>query len=836
MAREPIPEDYATERDFAREWAAYKNLEGERRLASLNLSNDDGQNSGSVRTAADTRTSTTMTSSQYTGQQPVQESSYTDAPGVRRHNVLSELSSYTYSITLYMVSQEANNQFVNSGGKFPANRPDVFIIAQSAGVNNRSESRFITKSRQLGRGQEGYDYYIDDFSMTTYIPGNSKTGATTSSSMKFKITEPLGFSFVGDLTEMSKQMNRFNQGTGSDLTKFQQYMIIGIKFYGYDINGVPIKSSDPLFSNFTNGTSDQNSVAERYFNIIFTKFEYSIDERSTEYTIEAAITSEQQVNGQINGTTKGTAALTGRTVSDFLLGSSTAKGLMPTLTQKNKDLRDKGYTEYATTYSVVFLDSNRKPDPNGMIASATLPNNFEVNLELSPMSPAEKTSDVTVKNSVNAKTADVTKQSVTVKAGASIVQLIDKIITQSSYITNALNRSADQNAETSSKSIPGKETFKFFTINTVFTAKGKDPKTNLPYGDIVYEIIPKEIVVLKSQYVTKKTSYKGPFKYYEYMFTGKNTEILKYEQTFNAQYFVTAATTDSKIISPDFPNNGIGTAVRGVTPGDATSIKNNQGAIIAQDVRTNLYSLKDQASAKIKIIGDPDYFMSSIGVSQQSSDASASKYYHPDGSINPFGAQILIEIRFNSPEDYTDKGLLNVRNNVQFYESQNYEALRAAKIYGVVYQVYAVESTLSRGAFTQTLEMFIVPDDQLLGDQSPASEGRSSDGGQGISSGSGGGVTGGGGFIGDQEDIRTVPVEFPEEQTVQSQYQPDSFLEEGADIIPSPNDDKNPKPTTLKEALTAAGATTQREAAPLSESRQREQNSMLNFANRFRRQ
>lgn len=832
MATVPIREDYATERDFAEAFAAFGNLEGARRLASLNLSNDDGQNSGSVRTAADSGTSTNMTQTRYTGQQSIQESTYLDAPGARKTNVLSQLSSYTYSLTLYMVSTAAQNEFVSSGGKFPANRPDVFIVAQSAGVNNRAESRLITKSRQLGPGQTGNDYYIDDLTMTTYLPGNSKTGATTTSLIKFKIIEPLGFSFVGDLSEMSSKMNQFN-GTGAQPGKFDQYMIIGIKFYGYDVNGVPVKSSDPLFANFVNGATDTNSVAERYFGIMFSKFEYSIDERSTEYSIEAAITSDQMVNGQINGATKGTASLTGRTVSDFLVGSSSSTGLMPTLTKKNQDIRDKGYTDFATTYSVVFLDQNGKPDPNGAIATATLPNNYEVNLELAPMSPAEQTSDVTVKNSVNAKTVDTTKQTVTVKAGASIVSLIDKLITESSYTTNALNASVDQSAETSSKDKPGKLPFKSFTINTVFKPKGKDPKTNYQYGEIIYEIMPKDAPITKSQYVEKRTPYRGPFKYYEYMFTGKNTEVLKYEQAFNAQYFVTNATTDSKnIVAPDFPNNGIPTMPQGTSAGDTTGIKSNQGAMIAQNVRTNLYSLKDQAVAKIKIIGDPDYFMSVIGVSHQKTDSSGSKYYHPDGSANPFGSQILIEIRFNSPDDYTDKGLLDVRNNIQFYESQNYEALRAAKIYGVVYLVHTVESNMSKGAFTQTLDMFIVPDKYLLGDQSSSAEGRQS---TGILPG----PTTAGGFIGDEEDIRTGPSEFAEEQGSQFQNQLDTIGDgEFADVIPSPNDDKNPKPPSIREALTNAAAQTnaQREIKVPSASRQQEQRSMIDFANRFRRQ
>jgi hypothetical protein len=796
MATVPVPENYATEREYAQAFAAFKNLEGARRLASLNLSSDDSQNRGTVSTVADTNGTTTMTSVRNTGQKSIRDTEYIDAPGIRRNNILSEFSSYNYSITLYMVSKEANNEFVSSGGKFPATRSDVYIVAQSAGVNNAAEQRLITKSRQLGKGQQGNDYYIDDLIFNTIMPGNALQGATTSTDIKFKIIEPLGFNFITDLSEMSNKINQSSSGGSSN--KFQQNLIIGIKFYGYDINGLPMKSSDPRFSNFLNGSTDKNSVAERYFSILINKFEYSIDERSTEYSIEAAITSEQQAYGQINGSVKGSISMTGRTVRELLLGSisegefSSSTSLIQILNQKNQDLKNKGYLSEATTYNIVFLDKKGKIDYNSPIATATLPNNFEVNFGSVPMSSAQTTKDVTVTKSINAQTIDVTKQKVTVTAGTAITQIIDNIITNSSYVTGRLNRSIDQTTESSSKSNPNNLNYESHTINTVTINKGVDPVTNYPILDITYQIIPKEVVNIKSQYVSNRTPYRGPFKYYEYMFTGKNTEILKFDQSFNSQYFLTTATTDSRIISPKFPNYGVTTIPMPVSTGDITSTKFNQGSTIAQDVKTSLYSLKDQVEAKIKIIGDPDYFMTAVGVTQGKINSLGSIYNNSDGSINPFSSQILIEIRFNSPDDYTDKGLLNVRNNIQFYSPENYDTLRAAKISGVVYEVISVESTMSKGSFTQVLSLLLVPDSALIGS-------KNNDTGRSIIP-----TTTNSDIRGslDQED---ADIGF----AIEKQSLGGGFTEEGGTDVtspyvltpPSPNDDKNitPTPKTIPE-------------------------------------
>lgn len=737
IPQEPRRQDYSTERAYAQAWAAWRNLQEAQRIASLNFSNDDGQNQGTVNSAATQNSQITATNPNFSRQRSTSSLSESgiDAPGLRPNNVLSELSSYNYSLTLYMVSTEAVREYILSGGQFPANRPDVFIVAQSAGVNNASEQRLITKSRQLGPGQQGYDYYIDDLSLMTVMPGNAVTGSTTSFDVKFKIYEPLGFSFVQDLLQMSRRLNQISpsaRASGSVINQFEQNYILGIKFYGYDVNGTPVKYSDPRFQKYTNGTTDPNSVAERYLNINFSNFTYSVDDKSTEYTVEAAILSERMAYGQINGVSKNNINLVGTTVEDLLVGQTTqgssigSKSLVNILNSKNQDLKDKNYTEDVTTYRIEFLDKNGKVDTNSPIAKARVPNNTDVNRLLTPMAEAKNPQQVTVNKSVNSQTNDVSKQEVTVAAGSPILKVIENIIVSSSYVTNALNTSTDQTPETTSKTNPTSTPLEWFSINTITIPKKKDAKTNYMSFDIVYQIIPSEIVYARSQYVNRTTPYKGPFKYYEYIFTGKNTEILKYEQEFNAQFFMAKTTTDSSDKTPlnNIRDSGTPIIPQTKTGGDRTGIKNNGGADIQQEVKANLYSLADRTRAKIKILGDPDYIMTGIGVDQTAksrSSSSVSRYYNPDLSINPFSGQVLVEIKFYSPEDYTDQGLLDAKGLVQFYETT---APIEAGITGVVYRVLTVESSFSRGVFTQTLDMVIVPENELLGKQSQTSSGR----------------------------------------------------------------------------------------------------------------
>ena len=118
----------------------------------------------------------------------------------RMRNPLGEFSSYTYQITLYMISPGAYNAFVESGRvninaignaqSVPSRAVDsnegVFIVAQSGGIN-----------RQQNRAPYlDEDYYIDDLRIENHITGQSTRSATNAVDIKFKITEPYGFSFL----------------------------------------------------------------------------------------------------------------------------------------------------------------------------------------------------------------------------------------------------------------------------------------------------------------------------------------------------------------------------------------------------------------------------------------------------------------------------------------------------------------------------------------------------------------------------------------------------------------------------------------------------------------
>ena len=102
-----------------------------------------------------------------------------DLPGLRLQNPLSSLSSYTYQITLYMITPDAYKAFIESGrtkidaitnavdaqaaAAVEAGKAGAYIIAQSGGSNNKDGTRAFDT-----------DFYIDDLMIKNlyYIKDN----------------------------------------------------------------------------------------------------------------------------------------------------------------------------------------------------------------------------------------------------------------------------------------------------------------------------------------------------------------------------------------------------------------------------------------------------------------------------------------------------------------------------------------------------------------------------------------------------------------------------------------------------------------------------------------
>jgi len=603
-----------------------------------------------------------------------------------RNNPLSELSSSTYNITLYMVDATVLNKFIAGGGTMEGIKgsdPGLRIIAQSGG--NSDNDNVITD-----KAGHNLDYYIDDLDIVTYFPGGERK-ATASAQIKFKIIEPYGFSFLHDLTRAGLELNKGKDKLAENMVGIKQHYIIGIKFKGYDVNGQVIQDT---------------RIDSRYFAIRITKLKFKLDGKIVNYNCEAVVVSESVANGQINGTVKASTTLSGKTVYDVLAGPKDS--LVSVLNSMGETNKDNNQVVKPTKYSIKFLD-------DGKISKQELINEKSFDEKLGATTGLTSSEKSTIAKQISATQYDNTKALIHVTAGKHILSIIDSIIVKSNYVSSALNKIMSASIESKASGQLAKTPLEWYSVNPVVKIAGTDPKTKDWAYEITYEISTFTIPYIRLATADVTSPYQGPFKRYEYWLTGKNSEILSYEQQYDNLYYMSqimakneADEKEAKGERPVHPSNGVNADKTG------NEVKN---FVYNADAAAQLYSPGDAAKAKLRIIGDPDYITSLIGVANKNKK-------EQDFQLSPLSGQKFIEIKFCMAEDYGSNGLMDVSGNIQFYGTAAIK--EKLKIDGAVYRIIKVDSVFSRGLFSQTLDLVLIDQTILTVKNTPSSKSSSS--------------------------------------------------------------------------------------------------------------
>lgn len=642
-----------------------------------NQVNDDSANStnsGSPNTNVNTNTINTQSSKRLT-------------------NPLREFSSVTYKISLYAITPDAINSFYTTG---VWKTRDLELLVQSGGVTTGLDSP---------RNQFfNYDFGIDDLDILTKI--NSKDTGTVSNSVefKFKIFEPYAMTFPTRLMAAQKELQQRAsiQSTINQQTQALAIpLLLVIRFYGYDQNGAIVTSSG---SNVSQTQTDDKAAFERAWPIQISKFSFRLDNKVTVYDITAKLINEQIAYGVKRGVVPTPITVTADTVESALGGTGNSKGLMDQLNSLQntvtKTEEDKKKQSVADVYRVRF--------ENIAVKDALIVEKDSYVKSKAPLAKVENSSQSTVRTSEQTKTVDK-KRVIEIASGTPILTAIDQIISQSTYLTDAMKVIDDEELQ---PSLENEQTFQkqepkpltWYWVVPEVRVIGHDPLRNDLAYEITYVIYTYEVPYLKSLVVGKTTSYRGPSKIYNYWYTGENTEVLSYEQQYNMLYFLGSGLS-SESGTPEDPKD---TTPNKPIPGqDANPTGKEAGKFELQNsIKTFLYSPGDQIKASIKILGDPDYLMPAVA--GPTTDAF---------SINPNTGQVFVEIGFKQVEDYNtettgiandtvvDHGLLKPNDNIMFWDYP--EAVKKVTEGRMVFMLKEVISKFNKGTFTQDLKTIL---------------------------------------------------------------------------------------------------------------------------------
>ena len=686
-------------------------------------------------------------------------------------NPLHSLNNYTYNLSLHMIGIDQFNRLLESSNPAKDYVPQNVLIA-SAGKYNQQFVRNINFRE---------DFYFDDFKMKTYISTTQRNRNSNLIEMTFTIIEPNGFTLIDRCIQTFIQVENNNPGNFLSVPYMLQ-----IDFYGYDDEGN--LQSTPL------------EDFRKFIPVRLVKMDTKITTKGTEYQVQCTPFNHEAYR-QIYATLPITTTATGVTVSDIFgkltIEQARQSTALQTTVNKQRELeRDKGQlAEYLNNESaaesarlglrtqrenIIQQIENINKQLSGPLSKADITGFCDAMNEWYKYQQksgiAETVSSVSVvfdpeiknaklldgpqpsgvasaANSTDAARAaaglpvslNFNGGSVNIPAGTDITKLIDWAVRNSEYISSQLESHQDRLKQIQNGANPNiSDTWlNWFKIIPKIKIGAYDKKLKRYALDITYYV--KKYTLAAKHPGAPKGRVPGFVKKYDYIYTGKNKDILDLNIELNALYVLEMSSVQNKDLQitpnpainndPEKTNDYLipdenqsaaeiarlkryaSTPVQGDSPAVVAVSQNTQTRVapgadqpsryIAADVQRSLTNSAkgEMVQVQLKIIGDPhfikqdDIFSDSLNPLQKN-NAQFVNGFNPilgqqqntGSSLYMDGGELYVYLNFVTPVDYNEQtSLMDFDPNYRFSK------------YNGVYKIVTVDNVFSKGKFEQTL-------------------------------------------------------------------------------------------------------------------------------------
>lgn len=664
-------------------------------------------------------------------------------------NPLHVYDSYTYCLSLHLLGIEEFNNLVDNSNPNKTYVPQNVLIS-SAG---RWDDLLFRRNPSFTE-----DFYFDDFKMMSIINTTQRNRNTNLIECNFTIIEPLGFTFINRLLEAAQSVNR---GQGNYL---QMPYLLQIDFFGHqdgNLAPAPIRS------------------LTKHIPIRLITLKSKVTTRGTEYQIQA-VPFNHQAYSQINVTSPAAFSVTGSTVQG-IFGSGQVdtlykenltiqkglqreqRALQEFLSQRTTEGSEQDYINAQTALSSVtsklntdfsqfnvngfcnalntWLDDLRVQNtirvPNFInvvfheeIASHTLypTGSGPVNVaqaEASGTTDRNKKTELQTAGGKDKGSLNFNGTTLTIPAGTSIDKLIDWAVRNSTYIGNQISD------PTLLKDVQaGKDTFgqalKWYKIVPKIKILSYDVTQNKYALDITYYVKPYWLAA-KHPYAPKGRQ-AGYVKKYDYIYTGKNKDVIDLQIDFDMMYLVQlTAYRASQKNNETGPGVGAGPYVNpnltplvptivndpnstdpsnpapvttGVVAGSTATLGRTGGdpqkAVVAGDLHRSimLNARGDMINVKLRILGDP-HFIKQDDIFYGQDLQPPPGQFTKNESLWMDGGELYVFLNFESPADYDETtGLADPKASRYRYSE-----------FSGVYKIITIESSFAKGKFEQSLNL-----------------------------------------------------------------------------------------------------------------------------------
>lgn len=641
-------------------------------------------------------------------------------------NPLHSYATSTYGITLFLLTERDFNQLVEDPTSWSPRNALISSAGNYKGVKRNSEFRD--------------DFYFENLKLDTVIGLSANTRGTNAIELTFSIIEPYGLTLLDRLVAAATaagnknylkqpyllQIDFFGSTSLGDtltpiprLTKRIPIMLIdmkirtGVKGSEYTVRAVPFNHS--AFLSTTNSTPANFEVKATTVRDFFEEGSGSsvIDQKRQRANEREQVTREtEDVEFDINSTAADLNKATARRaeVNKRASAAYRADSYTGAWNAWNQDIAEKKNVTIANRIKFVIDDE--------IADSKIVDERIGIDKTVYSAPPGDTLANKASQQGNNAEISkstpvngfDPSKRIFNISAGSSVVDVINMVMRNSEYIKNQVN---DPLARESSKPNTPVD---FYKITSTVKLLGFDKQRNDYAKETTYYIRKYRYYNTKTPNLPKSQP-PGAVKQYEYLYTGKNIDIIDFSVDFDTAYFTTmmanrenlealssqpdagdqlSDNSPSSLPGSDNPNSLVPNTKNYVAndmTATSSGVDSSKGALVANAIK-NIYSGSrgDMLQVKLKILGDP-HFIKQDDVYTAPGGETTFNVMLNSGTIAMDKGEVFCIINFNTPTDM-DRRTGLTRSDGRYIKSG----------FSGYFRILKVESEFSKGQFVQTLE------------------------------------------------------------------------------------------------------------------------------------
>lgn len=638
----------------------------------------------------------------------------------KTQNVLNEYRSYTYNFTLAALKAESLQYpesyrssaldfvIIKTGGKDKGLNSDAVVNPVTEISSNELQTSVSTADivKSFNKNSPGrFDFFMDNLEVETIMCPSQETGSALATNIRFDVVEP--YSMNGFIDAL-----RVSAISAGHLNYVAALFLLKVEFKGY-----PDNDTSPSV------TAESIDYATRYFPIKFTGIEVTVTEQGTRYSCTAIPYNEQGY--ATSNTIIADIKMSGKQVGEIL--EDMFKSLNDKIEEKIAAEKDPEVKRNRDRYEIYFPEIDTKEGLTSDTVKTAKRNDkmwtAPMNKELSENNVFKFPEPQTGYNDKDAPASEENKNpdkiAVMFASGSNIHDIIAAVIRDSSYLRDIL-----KDVE---KAKDDKGMIDYFKVHINAVPEVIDTTLGMRIHTYQYIVTPYKI------HYTRLPGYKSSLydtkdlaplvkREYNYIYTGKNLDILGFNLKFNTLYFQASAPLMGNVTNQGSSQAAVATKVDKVNVSKGTAVdaaKQNQTPAppMQTDVKASQETMTaspgsddpyyrlaiaahksvlesvDMIQAEMDIIGDPYYLVT--GGAGNFIPPADDPSMTTDGEANVQSSETLIKFNFRNPIDFDyTTGLMTFDKVVE---------------YSGIYKVIKAQSSFKEGAFKQHITMIRMP-------------------------------------------------------------------------------------------------------------------------------